>query len=397
METLITTTENIFTRYLFDKKKVKCILLSIVFIFGAVFFTTPILAQIENIYDAQSDQVAGINALMSAVANNDVNGARFFSKAGRALVNQKNLGGATALHLACRENNFEIIKILVESGADVNAVDNEGWTPLMRAALAGNKDSINLLLDKGAQGNYINSIGESAIIHAALSNCTDCLDVMFEKFNFAKLMDIQLLKEQLTNAFIIARNHENEVLQGILESYLDRVIKIAPLIKAEKSLETKPPVPELQDKVFKFIPNDPVITDSSETTIIEAEENAFSIQKKEEKIKESSLPILDSSKKTVETITATAVTTKPIEPKINASSATTISPISPPSIVKFRFISGPQGEEVKPNMSAIPSISTSTTAAVNPQKTIYKLNNNCSCNDDNKAATIKKKYTIKHN
>lgn len=220
------------------RKKANSFLMLFGFIITGVFASSQsIRAQIGNIYDEQSEQVAGISALMSAVTNNDVNGVRFFSKAGRALINQKNFGGATALHMASREGNFEIAKILVDSGADVNLLDNEGWTPLMRASLAANKNIVDLLLLKGAQANAINSVGESAIIHATSSDCNDCLNAMFEKYNFMKFMETKLLKEQLSDAFIIARNRDNQVAQGLLESYLDTVIKMTPLMKKDEAAQ----------------------------------------------------------------------------------------------------------------------------------------------------------------
>ena len=36
----------------------------------------------------------------------------------------------TAIHLAASEGNYEMVKWLVENGADVNAVDRWGGTPL---------------------------------------------------------------------------------------------------------------------------------------------------------------------------------------------------------------------------------------------------------------------------
>ena len=76
----------------------------------------------------------------------------------------------------------------------------------MRASLSAEKNIVDLLLLKGAPANAVNSVGESAIIHAASSDCNDCLNSMFEKYNFIKFMETKALKEQLSDAFIIARN-----------------------------------------------------------------------------------------------------------------------------------------------------------------------------------------------
>ncbi len=196
-------------------------------VFGIMIGNKAIVAQIQNIYNERSDEIAGLNALMSAVAANDVSGVRFFSKGGKSLINQKNIGGATPLHIASREGNLEIVTILIENGAEVNVSDNEGWTSLMRASLSNSPEIVDLLLTKGADATLVNSVGESALIHATSSDCDECLNAMFEKFNFIKLMDEKLLKDQINDAFITARNHENKTAQNLLEKYLDQAIKMA--------------------------------------------------------------------------------------------------------------------------------------------------------------------------
>jgi hypothetical protein len=273
LSSLNKSSNNLLGRITLDFKGVNQLLL---LGFFAIFFSIPsIRAQISNLYDQQNDQVAGINNLMSAVASNDVDGVKFFSKAGMALVNQKNLGGATVLHIASREKNLQIATILIESGADVNATDNEGWTPLMRASLSGDVAIVNLLLSKDAKANTVNSIGESALIHATTSDCNDCLDVMFEKFNFIKLMDERLLKEQLTDAFVIAKNRENQRAQNLIEAYLDKVIKMSPLLERaepeapQQSSQSDATTSSVQEKnkpngkIFRIVSPDGIISKPS--------------------------------------------------------------------------------------------------------------------------------------
>jgi hypothetical protein len=201
------------------------LLLSGFFIFllvaGVALNSGSLLAQINNFYNKSTSQDGDITSLMSAVINNDVDGVRFFSKSGQSLVNQKNIGGATALHLAARQQNLEMVTILIENGADVNAADNEGWTALMRASLAGKGDIVDLLLDKGAKADMLNLVQESAIIHATSADCLSCLNSMFQKFNFIKNTDAELLKGQVLEAFVIAQNHENKATQDALDQYLN--------------------------------------------------------------------------------------------------------------------------------------------------------------------------------
>jgi hypothetical protein len=250
-----------------------------------------IYAQIKNIYDAKEENISGITSLMSAVASNDVNGVKFFAKAGPALVNQKNLGGATALHIASREGNLEIAQTLLAYGADVNATDNEGWTPLMRATLAGNDAVVGLLLDKGAQASNLNSAKESALTHAVSSDCNKCLSSLFEKFNFMQFMDLDLLKAQLADAFVIARNHENQSAQDMIAAYLDRVSHLSevaaatptPVVianDADKGVSSSQN--DLAKKAKKFVfKSDGKTTSVSEKPVITEEEPIVIVNKPE--------------------------------------------------------------------------------------------------------------------
>ncbi|XP_052830444.1 LOW QUALITY PROTEIN: protein phosphatase 1 regulatory subunit 12A-like [Octopus bimaculoides] len=45
-------------------------------------------------------------------------------------INTANVDGFTALHQACIDDKIDMVKFLVENGADVDVCDNEGWTPL---------------------------------------------------------------------------------------------------------------------------------------------------------------------------------------------------------------------------------------------------------------------------
>ena len=70
---------------------------------------------------------------------------------------------ATPLMIASYQNYYDIVDMLIDSKADINAVDMVGWTSLMSAAAAGNLDIIELLIDSAADVNLVNGDGDSAL------------------------------------------------------------------------------------------------------------------------------------------------------------------------------------------------------------------------------------------
>jgi ankyrin repeat protein len=65
-----------------------------------------------------------------------------------------------------RDRYAEVVKLLLDKGADVNKKTDEGITALMAASYGGNVEVVKLLLAKGADINVKNSKGETALMIA---------------------------------------------------------------------------------------------------------------------------------------------------------------------------------------------------------------------------------------
>jgi len=97
------------------------------------------------------------------------------------LVNARNDGGATPLHLAAGSNNKAIIKILLDKKADVNARTKQGWSPLHWAAYMDCADAVSMLLDNGAnsEGNALN--GKTPLQVALLADSKAAVAILVKK------------------------------------------------------------------------------------------------------------------------------------------------------------------------------------------------------------------------
>ena len=72
-----------------------------------------------------------------------------------------NIRGMTPLHRAAWEGYTEVTKVLVKAGASVSAVDNNGWTPLHLAAGEGHTEVTKVLLEAGASLSAVDKYGKT--------------------------------------------------------------------------------------------------------------------------------------------------------------------------------------------------------------------------------------------
>lgn len=122
------------------------------------------------------------NPLFKAVADADAAAVAAAISAGAA-VNQLSPEGASPLYLAVIGQHYDIAKMLIDQGADVNAVNAKaiGATPLMIAASRQNLDITLLLLDNGADVDLVDVNNDPAINWAAYYGYTDMVEFLISR------------------------------------------------------------------------------------------------------------------------------------------------------------------------------------------------------------------------
>lgn len=73
----------------------------------------------------------------------------------------------TGLMLAAQEGHVEVMRLLIDAGAELNAHQSRRWTPLMYAAERSREGAVALLLAKGADTRLKNEGGDTAAVLAA--------------------------------------------------------------------------------------------------------------------------------------------------------------------------------------------------------------------------------------
>lgn len=82
------------------------------------------------------------------------------------------------LHSAVASGNLEIAKMLLEQGADVNAVQSGGFTPLHAAAHNGQAEMVELLLSCGASRDMVTDDGRQAADFAAEEGHSEVMEIL---------------------------------------------------------------------------------------------------------------------------------------------------------------------------------------------------------------------------
>ncbi|MGL4388785.1 MAG: ankyrin repeat domain-containing protein [Brevinema sp.] len=83
----------------------------------------------------------------------------------------------TALHLACKYNYIELVKLLLDKGANFHRQDKYGRTPLHICAMHNSLKIAQLLIDKGAGVGILNNAGETPLHKSAEKDFVEVSDL----------------------------------------------------------------------------------------------------------------------------------------------------------------------------------------------------------------------------
>ena len=128
----------------------------------------------------ESTQEAPKVDIHTAVAKGDEASLRQHIAAGTDINTKDPFGGSSPLITAAVFGRTEMVKILIDAGADLDFQNNDGSTALISAAFFGRPEIVQLLLDAGADKAIRNKYGATAYesVIAPFSEVKSTYDMM---------------------------------------------------------------------------------------------------------------------------------------------------------------------------------------------------------------------------
>ena len=125
-----------------------------------------------------------MSEFVKAAQNGDLIEVKRLLSINPGIINEKDREKDTAIMKACRDcNATEVVAFLLENGANINDKEYRDLidqTPLIIAAFNGCTDIVKMLLDSGADIGHRNDQGENALISASQEGNIDVVKVLLD-------------------------------------------------------------------------------------------------------------------------------------------------------------------------------------------------------------------------
>lgn len=130
-----------------------------------------------------------------------------------AAIEAKEREGKTSLILAATNAQLDVVRELSDRGVDVNVQGKDGWTALFWAAANGHLEVVRELHDRGADVNIKDNDGDTALINAANNGH---IDVVHELLNYGA--DLNVTDKAGKTALIYATEQGHAEIVKVLKA-----------------------------------------------------------------------------------------------------------------------------------------------------------------------------------
>jgi len=148
--------------------------------------------------DPNEKDTNGSSVLMDICHFPDLPVARFLLRRGATVNGPRSPKGRTPLMVACAYwCGLDMVKLLVENGADINASSQDNTTALMLAATSEKLDVVNYLLEHGANVDKKNNADKTALDLAKEGKVEEYAEAAIKDTKFDKEKTIASLEKAM--------------------------------------------------------------------------------------------------------------------------------------------------------------------------------------------------------
>ncbi|KAG9397312.1 Ankyrin repeats (3 copies) [Carpediemonas membranifera] len=115
-----------------------------------------------------------------AAANTEMLEALLGDKTGPAVMSDSNGCPRLYLHVACSNGLTDIVRLLIEHGADVNQRNDNGWSPVNSAAYNGHTEALRLVLAAGPTLDHVDATGFTPLMAVCVNNLVEHVQLLVD-------------------------------------------------------------------------------------------------------------------------------------------------------------------------------------------------------------------------
>ena len=142
------------------------------------------LMRVKQLVEAGADVCAtddeGITCLIFAACNGHTDTVRYLVGLLEVDVNHQCRNDFTALHYAGKHKHADVVQVLIDAGADIEAKTDKGHSPLHLASRSGEVATVMKLVEGGADVRATDDEGNTCLILAAYNGHTDTVQVLID-------------------------------------------------------------------------------------------------------------------------------------------------------------------------------------------------------------------------
>lgn len=167
----------------------------------------------------------GDTLLHIACRNNDIDVAKMLIN-GNEVLNIQNRVGDTPLHIACMNNNYNMVQLLLSAGCKLNIANDKCNTPLHIVMCCENYAIVKTLLEKGANFDLKDNCGKSPL----------------EYYVSRKSESLKMLKSNILTLKSLSKNYNFKEIENFIQkntSNLYKVLAIKFILSSDTNRDNK--------------------------------------------------------------------------------------------------------------------------------------------------------------